>query len=166
MSLIPDTRCINQQENLFWSTKMRYQKDIWTVQLSAFIRAKNSSQNQVSNLTQILTRIKQYKIFQYTIRFLSLLFQMVISVNIFSFQTQRAVKPHLTSTPGAGSYNLPSLLTTRKEFNVVNTSSFHLPIAAKTANASTGTSSVPSPNRYHVRSRVIDFLLASSARAL
>ncbi|XP_002124181.2 O(6)-methylguanine-induced apoptosis 2-like [Ciona intestinalis] len=70
----------------------------------------------------------------------------------FASKTLRTRKSMLGVTPGAGSYNLPSLLSTRKEFNRANTSSFHQPIAIKTDHILVGPPRAPAPNQYNVQS--------------
>nr|CAB3266661.1 O(6)-methylguanine-induced apoptosis 2-like [Phallusia mammillata] len=69
----------------------------------------------------------------------------------FASKTYRAMKSQQSRTPGAGSYNLPSLLSTRKEFNRANSSSFHLPIALTTQDTMVGPVRAPAPNQYNVQ---------------
>ena len=74
----------------------------------------------------------------------------------YCLQTKRAVRSHGSAYPGAGAYNLPSLLTTRKEFNQANSSSFHTPIALKTTDDFlVGRERAPAPNNYQVSRRII-----------
>lgn len=68
----------------------------------------------------------------------------------FASKTKRSVRGHGSGNPGAGTYNLPSLLTTRKEFNQANSSSFHTPIALKTDDFLVGRERAPAPNNYQV----------------
>ena len=57
------------------------------------------------------------------------------------------MKHDLPAGPGAGMYGLPSMLTTKKEFNRAHTTSnFHKPIAK----ARDGMSKLPAPNSYDV----------------
>ncbi|CAK8686856.1 unnamed protein product [Clavelina lepadiformis] len=69
----------------------------------------------------------------------------------FASKSRRSKSIPTGALPGAGSYNLPSLLTTRKDFNQANSSSFHHPIAQKTDHILITPQRAPAPNRYNVQ---------------
>lgn len=64
----------------------------------------------------------------------------------FASKDRRTRKLEITCSPGAAAYGLPSILSTRNDYNNANsTSSFHRPIAVKRQ-----TKSGPAPNEYQV----------------
>ncbi|CAH1775559.1 unnamed protein product [Owenia fusiformis] len=64
----------------------------------------------------------------------------------FASKARRAPKHESTCGPGAAAYGLPSLLTTKKDYNkMTSTSSFHKPIAVQKEKPG-----VPAPNNYEV----------------
>lgn len=75
---------------------------------------------------------------------------------------------HINVNPGAGTYEMPSYLHPRKDFNKANSSSFHLPIAVHKGHMMMSKSAAPPPNLYKVEifsvcisSQAIYFLMKS-----
>lgn len=69
----------------------------------------------------------------------------------FASKTKHRTLQNLNPTPGAGSYDVPSYLLSRKDFNKANSSSFHLPIAVTKDNMMISRSEAPAPNVYMVK---------------
>lgn len=65
---------------------------------------------------------------------------------MFWFQSKRSIKYIASTAPGPGLYGLPSMLTTRKDFNRGSQSVFCQPIAEHVEK----TNGIPAPNMYNV----------------